>query len=224
MKIFTLLLLFSTSIFAQDALTNKDIIEMTKTGLPPAVIISKIKTSKVNFQVEVVDLKSLTDEKVSDIVVASMVERQWEQNKPKEIEFTIDQAEFGTLSEIKNKFKVFLKVDDIQARSIIAEALLKNTQFSLVSTRAEADFAIGFGLQRVDKGSNVLLGSSHNIVVVGEMFVYTYLPVNEGDTKGRIRVLWQKRKQQDYSGGFTFDRHPAKQVIGEFVKDWKKIK
>ncbi len=71
------------SVFCQSdkPLTNQDIVEMSKAGLPATVIISKIKTSKVDFKTELADLKSLTDEKVSDLVVSAMIEAQSAQSK-----------------------------------------------------------------------------------------------------------------------------------------------
>lgn len=63
------------------SITNADIVEMSKAGLPATVIISKIKTSKVDFKTELADLKSLTDEKVSELVVSAMIEAQAAQSK-----------------------------------------------------------------------------------------------------------------------------------------------
>jgi len=63
------------------AITNADVVEMSKAGLPATVIISKIKTSKVDFKTELANLKSLTDEKVSELVVSAMIEAQAAQSK-----------------------------------------------------------------------------------------------------------------------------------------------
>ena len=78
------LFLCSTSkVEAQEkkSITNADVVEMSKAGLPATVIISKIKTSKVDFKTELADLKSLTDEKVSELVVSAMIEAQSAQSK-----------------------------------------------------------------------------------------------------------------------------------------------
>lgn len=62
-------------------LTNQDVVEMSKAGLPATVIISKIKTSKIDFKTDLADLKSLTDEKVSELVISAMIEAQSAQSK-----------------------------------------------------------------------------------------------------------------------------------------------
>ena len=62
-------------------LTNQDVIAMSKAGLPATVIISKIKTSKVDFNTDIPDLKALTDEKVSELVVSAMIEAQSAKSK-----------------------------------------------------------------------------------------------------------------------------------------------
>jgi hypothetical protein len=139
------------------------------------------------------------------------------------IDYRMENAEYGKLSELKGKTKLFLVVDDFEARNIIVKAVEK-AGISLVNRREDADFGMRLWLQRVDVGSNVLLGTSHNIVLVGELWVYTYLPVKENETVGKVRMLWQKRKSQDWSGGITLNRHPATNTINDFVKDWKKLK
>lgn len=205
-------------------LTNQDVIELSKSGLPATVIISKIKTSKVDFKTDVADLKLLVEEKVPESVISTMVEKQAEANAPrKPIEYAGTDAEHGAPSELRGKTKVYLVVDDAPSRQIIANALAKNSNLQIVSSRDEADFGLRFAIGRVDVGSNALLNTAHNVVVVGELSAYIYLPVKEGADKGRIRYLWQKRKQQDWSGGLTFSRHPAQNAINEFLKDLKKI-
>ena len=62
-------------------LTNQDVVEMSKAGLPPTVIISKIKTSKIDFKTDLTDMKSLTEEKVSELVISAMIEAQSAQSE-----------------------------------------------------------------------------------------------------------------------------------------------
>lgn len=58
------------------ALTNKDVVEMTRLGLSETVIVQKINTSKAGFDVSVSALKLLKDSGVSDGVIAAMMQRQ----------------------------------------------------------------------------------------------------------------------------------------------------
>lgn len=139
-----------------------------------------------------------------------------------QVDYTLDEAEYGSLSELRGKTKVFIPATDMKVRQIIIEKL-RDTPFQVVSTRAESEFGLRLILTQQDVGSNVLLGSSHNIIVFCDMYVYTYLPAPSGSGKGRVRVLFQTRKKQDFSGGITFDKHPAKSAMGEFLKALKKV-
>jgi hypothetical protein len=58
----------------QKVLTNKDISEMLKSGLPADIVAAKIKASHCNFETEISDLKALKDGGVPDNVVLAMVQ------------------------------------------------------------------------------------------------------------------------------------------------------
>ncbi|HRH46360.1 MAG TPA: S1C family serine protease [Pyrinomonadaceae bacterium] len=79
----TATLFFSTpsyypAIFAQEIkqekLTNKDLIEMTKSGLPETIILAKMKTSGVNFDTSPAALLELKKEGVSDAVILAILQ------------------------------------------------------------------------------------------------------------------------------------------------------
>lgn len=205
-------------------LGNQDVIEMSKAGLAPAVIVSKIKTSRGNFTTDLESLKALTEAGVSDQVIAIMIEQQSAEEAPKpETRYSEVDAEVGSFDEIRGKKKVFLVVPDLNARKIIVEGLSKINDLQIVQSREEADFAMMFLTERVDMGSNSFLKTNTNIVFVGELRVYTYLPPKPGESNGRVRYVWQTRKNQDWSGGLTFSRHPAKNAVNEFVSSFKKL-
>jgi len=58
----------------QKVLTNSDVLEMLKGGLPPEIVAAKIKSSHCNFATEMSDLKTLRDGGVPDNVVLAMVQ------------------------------------------------------------------------------------------------------------------------------------------------------
>jgi hypothetical protein len=60
--------------FAQEAMTNSEVISLTKAGLAPSVIIGKIRTSKAEFDLSTDSLISLKQAGVGDDVVAAMLE------------------------------------------------------------------------------------------------------------------------------------------------------
>jgi hypothetical protein len=229
-KIFLIFLLVSFSFGQDQALTNSDVIEMVKAGLPESVILSKINASKTEFDTEIEGLKSLNEAGVSETVISAMIERRSvsDSNQPeesaREIEYSSKDAEYGDVSELKGKSKVFVAVPDLEARKIIIGRIRKDSRLTIVDDRKDADFGINYFSQVVERGSNTILGTVSNKALVGELIAYTYLPVKPGDTHGRIRVVWSKRKVQDWSGGLTFDKNPAGSTIGSFLKDFKKIK
>jgi CO dehydrogenase/acetyl-CoA synthase alpha subunit len=225
------IVILANSVFGQqpsasptvNELTNDSIIEMVEAKIPDSVIISKIEVSKARFKTEVADLKTLTEKGVSEAVISAMVKKSADVPKPqKEVEYTNNNPEYGNLSEIAGKTNVCLRVTDVKSREIIVKALNKQQNYRIWDNRKDCDFGIWFASESRNVGSNVLLGTVNNIVVVGRMIVYTWLPVNEGETVGRIRILWQKDKTQDFSGGLTFDKHPANS-INDFLKAHKKL-
>ena len=216
----------NTATFTQEAslLSNADVVEMSNAGLAPAVIISKIRTSRGKFKTDLESLKALTESGVSEQVIAAMIEKQSVEETPKaEIKYSDVDPEFGSLEEIRGMNKVFLAVPDLNARKIIVEGLTKIKGLRIVQNREEADFAMMFLSERVDMGSNSFLKTNTNVVFLGELRAYTYLPPKPGEENGRVRYVWQTRKSQDWSGGLTFNRHPAKNAVNEFVNSFKKL-
>lgn len=67
------LILLTAAAFGQEAtLTNQDVITLTKAGLDKSVIINKIRTSKVQFDLSTDALIKLKEAGVTDEVIASM--------------------------------------------------------------------------------------------------------------------------------------------------------
>jgi len=77
-KLFCILaLLFTVTVYGQtndEVLTNASIYTLCQKGLAPSIIISKIRTSKTNFDVSLDALIKLKEDKIPDEVSAAMVE------------------------------------------------------------------------------------------------------------------------------------------------------
>lgn len=89
-RVLSVLLLFTSAVAAQEApvaalpaettapttpgLSNKDILDMADSGLPPNVIVAKIKSSACEFDTAPASLKELKSKGVSDDVILAMVE------------------------------------------------------------------------------------------------------------------------------------------------------
>jgi len=73
----SIILLLSITVFGQvndEVLTNTSITNLFQKGLSSSIIVSKIKTSKTNFDVSIDALIKLKDEKIPDEITNAMVE------------------------------------------------------------------------------------------------------------------------------------------------------
>jgi hypothetical protein len=67
-----LLALLARPAHAQDVLTNRDVIELTRAGVEPAVIVSTIESSRTRFAVGVNDIVTLSNARVNADAIAAM--------------------------------------------------------------------------------------------------------------------------------------------------------
>src|SRR5215217_4528870 len=70
----SLMIVFSVSVMAQDAMSNEEVISLTKAGLANSVIIGKIRSSKPMFDLSTDSLIKLKQAGVNDDVVTAMLE------------------------------------------------------------------------------------------------------------------------------------------------------
>ena len=66
------MLLGSTTVRAQETVTNEEVISLTKAGLASSIIIGKIRSSKTNFDTSADALIKLKQNAVGDDVIAAM--------------------------------------------------------------------------------------------------------------------------------------------------------
>ena len=64
----------AATVKAQDAMTNDEVISLSKAGLNPTLIVGKIRTSKTNFDLSTDSLIKLKQAGVSDEIVTAMLE------------------------------------------------------------------------------------------------------------------------------------------------------
>jgi hypothetical protein len=75
----TILSILSLGVFCKNAntqslITNNDVLELTKAGISPDIIVAKIKASHCQFDTSAAQLKSLKAAGISDQVILAMVE------------------------------------------------------------------------------------------------------------------------------------------------------
>lgn len=68
------LVIIASIAFGQDAMTNDEVVSLTKAGLSPSIIIGKIRTSSPNFDLSTDSLIALKQAGVSEEVLAAMLE------------------------------------------------------------------------------------------------------------------------------------------------------
>jgi len=66
--------LSAAAVVDSTVLTNKDILDMQKTGLPPEILVAKIKSSRCNFDTSPASLQALKTAGLGDSVILAMVE------------------------------------------------------------------------------------------------------------------------------------------------------
>lgn len=112
MKKITTILLLLCSLFAnaQNALTNKSILDMIALGFSDDIIVTKIKTSQQKlFCTEIDSLKSLKEKGVSDAILVSMMETKEYIREPKQEKGIVDSLGIGLF--IMDASKKFIKVN-----------------------------------------------------------------------------------------------------------------
>jgi len=128
----------------------------------------------------------------------------------------LNAPEYGKLEEIKGKRKVYVMSLDTKARKIIVKELTKDKRFEVVESPEQAEFGIIFD------GSEQRVGWN-TFGFTGQFVVFVKPLENPDPEKPRVRVVWTTQKIKAYSGGLSFNRHPATNATREFVKQMKKL-
>src|SRR6185503_20095259 len=169
--LFYVLLLFTSSYWlqSQDAsapprpVVNADIVEMSRAGLLPTVLIAKIKTSQCKFDTSPSALVALKEAGVADDVLMEMVRNPIGGGSPKVEPIpapspafaTINQPEvkersndnlpeYGDLSEIRKFRRVFVIADDIDSQNLMVNALRQYDGLDIVASPERADLFVAF--------------------------------------------------------------------------------
>lgn len=213
-----LILLFSFSVFGQNnpVLTNQSIIDLVKAEISDVIIITKIKSSNVNFDTSTDALINLKKNNVSNNVQTAMFERAAEieaqeaQNNTGEI--TLEAPENGNLSELTGKTKVYFYTSDLEARDIMMKELDKYPGLKSVATPEESDFTLIYEIVGTYVNGNF-------VGKVGELFAITRGSKN-AQGKIRVRIHYSVRITQET----VFDLNPAKSTMRRFIKEIKKVR
>ena len=222
--------IFSVSTMAQTALTNDDVVKLLKAGLSTNVITAKIKSTSGKYDTSVEALARLKADNVPEDVILAMIEA----NTPKlpstamTLATPVDpiaSAQHGQLSELRQKFNVFILTDNLTSRNFIVGELAKYAGLHVVGTEQEADFLIAFVNTAQTTGASVSGGlysaqARTDYKLTGEMVAATRI----SDPAHPLRIYWSTRKIQDTTNGWTFNRAPEVNATRELIQAFKKMR
>jgi hypothetical protein len=191
-------------------------VEMVKSGLSETIIIAKIRNTESKFDTSTEALSDLTKEKVSDNVIAAMIDSAGAQNRSRmdamndKVDITLDAPDNGDLSEVLDLKKVYFYTTDPKGRDVLTKQIKKYPQFELVDSIDKAEFVIMFAI--VGRGSWSGFAGIKVKENTGELFV---VKLGRKDSQGKthVRILFSIQKTQDYIG----DAHPAKSSMEKFI-------
>lgn len=123
----------------QETLTNSTIIELTKSGLPSEVIIEKIKSSTVKFDLSAADLQNLKTNGVADSVILAMLQASkspetGNENTPQIVETEVLIPD-GT--EIEVQLKNNLSGQDAKEGDVVDLVVVRNVVVNNIVVIAE---------------------------------------------------------------------------------------
>lgn len=218
---------------------NADIVEMSRAGLQPAVLIAKIKNSNCKFDTSPSALVELKEAGVADDVLMEMVRNPnggvrlkpepvlsstaplFPPNQPEVKERPNDNLpEYGDISEIRKFRRVFVIADDIDSQNLMIRALRQYDGLDVVSSPERADLFIAFtqGSTATSIVPRGLFAGTIDHRTKAQFIVYTK------SEAGRSRIVWQETEDIETSSGLTLSRPNEVNVIRHFLKELKKVR
>ena len=135
---------------------------------------------------------------------------------------TWDSPEYGELKEIVKMHKVYVIIDNQEARKLILAELAKDPTLIVVGKKEDCEFGITMRWDTETTGASVYFSTvSRNTMTVAEYLVLLRGPIDEQGLRHQ-RIVWSTTKRQAWSSGITFNRAPAVNATREFLKVLKK--
>jgi hypothetical protein len=215
--------IFVSSIFAQEILTNGNVVEMVKTGLSPEIIIAKIHSSSANFDTSTAALKLLTDAGVPDNVVIAMLTEAGKASKAsaetaqQNNKLLSNVPEQGKLRDILTKSRIYLNTEDLKARDVIEKELKRIKKFVLVDRVEESDFIISYESWIESLGvTATVYGNTATARERTQIVGLLKVTMPSDDPKlDRLRLIYSARKTKY----FVWEDNPAESTTKQFLKD-----
>lgn len=126
-------------------------------------------------------------------------------------------VEFGDISELVGKRRVFVLTEAFGSREKVLKELKKSPYVEVVGRKEEADFYLIFGANLAQDDTsrlNSLVGTSESTVASGEMVAQILVETGDGT---RTRVLWFTEKRQAFISTGQFFQAP------QFNSSWRSL-
>ena len=126
-------------------------------------------------------------------------------------------VEFGDISELVGKRRVFVLTETLGSREKVLKELKKSPYVEVVGRKEEADFYLIFGANLAQDGTsrlNNLVGTSESTVASGGMVAQIRVEAADGT---RTRILWFTEKRQAFIPTGQFFQAP------QFNSSWRSL-
>lgn len=121
----------------------------------------------------------------------------------------LDNAEFGTISDLKGLHRVIVATDDLEVRDVIVDELAKYDQLKVVGRSEDAEFVISFSGDYRRRGE--AFSATKTKFYKSEM--KAYMRVADVGGKPRFRIVWHTNLT-----GKDVPARAARQFVAEFKK------
>ena len=216
------------------ALKNEDVIQMTRAGLSPEVILAKLRGSSCKFDTSPSSLVAMKEAGVADDVLLEMVRnpngQPVKEEEPKAAptpETVVSRQspadnlpEYGHISEIRRMRRVFVIADDIDSQNLLVNALQSYDGLQIVGSPDRAEIFVGFtqGSSATGVVFQGLFPGTIDHRTKAQFFVYY-----KSET-GRSRIVWQETEDTQSSSGLVLSRPNEVNVARHFIKALKKAR
>ncbi len=133
-------------------------------------------------------------------------------------EATWDSPEFGDISELRGKSKVYVYCEDFKIRQVIVDELKKYPRLQIVSSTDEAEFLVNFTYKYLTTYSTGIISSVKTNIHSGEFIVSIAGRVDK-DNKVHQRIVWSSQNERKT----TFGKNPAQKGAQKFIEAFKKV-
>lgn len=212
--------------YAQEVMSNKDVISLVEAGLDAEIIIAKIKAGTPAFETSAEALKALNAAGVPKSVIVVMIEEAGRSAKSNAAAAKDDEKllssvpEQGNLRDLFTRGKIYIATEDLKARDRIEKELVNVKRFTIVDRIESADIVIKYEswTETVNVTATVVGNTAtarENKQLVG---LLTIMVGSEDSDNGRRRLVYSARKTKY----FVWEANPAESTTKQFIKDLTK--